>query len=80
MILILVYFLPDGYNDEEPATAGGGYNSVPFSYGKTGESSEQKDADAESSFRPPFPVPESLLQCLVSTCSSSYNISLLLFV
>lgn len=63
--------LPDGDNNEEPAAAGGLYNAVSFSYGNTGESNEQKDADVESSFRPPFPVPETLLQNLVSTCSSS---------
>lgn len=70
--------LPDGDNDEECATAGGVYNAVPFSYGNTGDFNEQKDTDAESSFRPSFPVPESLLQSLVSTYSSSYNISVLL--
>ncbi|KAA3477263.1 splicing factor, suppressor of white-apricot-like protein isoform X1 [Gossypium australe] len=54
----------DGDNNEEPATAGGLYNAVSFSYGNTGESNEQKDNDVESSFRPPFPVPETLLQNL----------------
>ncbi|XP_017980589.1 PREDICTED: protein suppressor of white apricot isoform X1 [Theobroma cacao] len=57
----------DGDNDEECATAGGVYNAVPFSYGNTGDFNEQKDTDAESSFRPSFPVPESLLQSLPST-------------
>ncbi|GKV39589.1 hypothetical protein SLEP1_g47342 [Rubroshorea leprosula] len=54
----------DGENGEEPMNAGG-YNAVPFSYGDAGESTEQKDADADSDFRPPFPVPESLLQNLM---------------
>ncbi|KAG4203893.1 hypothetical protein ERO13_A04G013500v2 [Gossypium hirsutum] len=57
----------DGDNNEEPAAAGGLYNAVSFSYGNTGESNEQKDADVESSFRPPFPVPETLLQNLPPT-------------
>ncbi|KAK8676730.1 hypothetical protein V6N13_142298 [Hibiscus sabdariffa] len=57
----------DGDNDEEPAASGGLYNAVSFSYGNTGESNEQKDADVESSFRPPFPVPETLLQNLPPT-------------
>ena len=63
--------LPDQDNDSEPVTAGGVYNAVPFSDGNTVESNELKDTDAESSFQPPFPVPESLLQNLVSTCTSS---------
>ncbi|KAA3462189.1 Splicing factor, suppressor of white-apricot [Gossypium australe] len=54
----------DGDNNEEPAAAFGLYNAVSFSYGNTGESNEQKDTDVESSFRPPFPVPETLLQNL----------------
>ncbi|TYH74923.1 hypothetical protein ES332_D05G437700v1 [Gossypium tomentosum] len=57
----------NGENNEEPAAAGGLYNAVSFSYGNTGESNEQKDADVESSFRPPFPVPETLLQNLPPT-------------
>ncbi|MBA0809770.1 hypothetical protein Gohar_025393 [Gossypium harknessii] len=57
----------DGENNEEPAAAAGLYNAVSFSYGNTGESNEQKDADVESSFRPPFPVPETLLQNLPPT-------------
>ncbi|KAK8643965.1 hypothetical protein V6N13_013242 [Hibiscus sabdariffa] len=57
----------DGDNDEEPLASGGLYNAVSFSYGNTGESNEQKDADVESSFRPPFPVPTTLLQNLPPT-------------
>ncbi|XP_012443846.1 uncharacterized protein LOC105768469 isoform X2 [Gossypium raimondii] len=57
----------NGEKNEEPAAAGGLYNAVSFSYGNTGESNEQKDADVESSFRPPFPVPETLLQNLPPT-------------
>ncbi|KAL4335064.1 hypothetical protein GQ457_07G013310 [Hibiscus cannabinus] len=55
----------DGDNDVEPLASGGLYNAVSFSYGNTGESNEQKDADVESSFRPPFPVPTTLLQNLM---------------
>ncbi|XAR56713.1 hypothetical protein NMG60_11037292 [Bertholletia excelsa] len=44
-----------------------GYRAVAFSYGNTDESSEQKNSDiglGVSSFRPPFSLPESLLQSL----------------
>lgn len=44
----------------------GGFHTVPFSYGNTDESAEQRNADAESGFQPPFTLPESLLQNLVS--------------
>lgn len=44
----------------------GGYNAVAFSYGNTDDANEQKNNDAESGFCPPFQVPESLLQNLVS--------------
>ncbi|XP_044499081.1 splicing factor, suppressor of white-apricot homolog isoform X1 [Mangifera indica] len=44
-----------------------GYNAVPFSYGNTGESTVERNVEAESGFRPPFPVPESLLQNLPPT-------------
>ncbi|KAF3959088.1 hypothetical protein CMV_016062 [Castanea mollissima] len=47
----------------KPVVAGG-YNAVAFSYGNTDEAIEQKNNDAESGFRPPFQVPESLLQNL----------------
>ncbi|KAE8723539.1 65-kDa microtubule-associated protein 1-like [Hibiscus syriacus] len=57
----------DGDNDDGPAASGGQYNAVSFSYGNAGESNEWKDADVESSFRPPFPVPKTLLQNLPPT-------------
>lgn len=44
-----------------------GYHAVAFSYGNTNESTEQEVNGAESTFYPPFPVPESLIQNLVST-------------
>lgn len=50
----------------------GGYNAVPFSYGNAGESTNERNANAESGFRPPFPVPESLLQNLVSRCQDDF--------
>ncbi|GMI63766.1 hypothetical protein like AT5G55100 [Hibiscus trionum] len=53
--------------DKEHVASGGLHNAVSFSYGNTNESKEQKDADVESSFRPPFPVPETLLQNLPPT-------------
>lgn len=44
-----------------------GYHNVAFAYGDPNESTEQKTNDAELVFRPAFPVPESLIQNLVST-------------
>ena len=47
----------------------GGYHNVAFSYGNTDDSTDQKNPDdglGDLGFRPPFPVPESLLQSLVS--------------
>lgn len=46
----------------------GGYRAVSFSYGKSNESIEENNNDADFGFRPPFQVPESLLQSLVSIC------------
>ncbi|KAJ4830660.1 hypothetical protein Tsubulata_017479 [Turnera subulata] len=45
----------------------GAYRAVPFSYGNSSEDRDQKDADADSGFRPPFAVPEHLLQSLPPT-------------
>ncbi|PON91931.1 Suppressor of white apricot protein [Trema orientale] len=56
----------DAGKDAEPMVDGG-YRAVAFSYGNLDEASEQKNSDAESVFRPPFPVPESLLQNLPPT-------------
>lgn len=53
----------------------GGYHYVAFSYGKTEDSADQKNSDdgqGNLGFRPPFPVPESLLQNLVSKCFSIF--------
>ncbi|GAB2230517.1 hypothetical protein Drorol1_Dr00014786 [Drosera rotundifolia] len=50
--------------------AGAQYSAVPFSYGNTIGSSDQKNAEAESEssrFRPPFPLPEGLLLHLPPT-------------
>ncbi|CAL5335659.1 unnamed protein product [Camellia sinensis] len=49
---------------------GGVYNAVAFSYGNYDDSTDQKNSDiglGDSVFHPPFPVPESLLQCLPPT-------------
>lgn len=54
----------------------GGFNAVPFSYGNYEDSSEQKIAETESEipqFHPPFPVPDSLVQNLVSSNTSALN-------
>lgn len=53
----------------EKSSNGGGYNAVGFSYGENDYSAGPKKADAEmdlSGFIPPFPIPETLLQSLVS--------------
>lgn len=50
-----------------------GYHAVAFSYGKSDESANQKNAEGElgsSGFHPPFAVPENLLQSLVSSFSN----------
>lgn len=57
----------------------GGFNAVPFSYGNTDESTEQRIADAESGFRPPFSLPESLLQNLVSIYLADFFIYIVIF-
>lgn len=44
----------------------GGFHAVSFTYGNPDEVTALKNNDAESVFRPPFPVPESLIQNLVS--------------
>ncbi|EEF32910.1 splicing factor, suppressor of white-apricot homolog [Ricinus communis] len=65
--------LPSTSDDEQDleteaeAKNAGGYNAVAFSYGAPSELSEEKNIDAKSSFRPPFTVPEHLLQNLPPT-------------
>ncbi|KAK9903678.1 hypothetical protein M0R45_001100 [Rubus argutus] len=58
------------------------YRSVAFAYGNPDESTEQKSNDAEPAFCPAFPVPESLIQnlltmskfrCSEQACSSCYQ-------
>lgn len=55
-------------NDVSANTNGDGYRAVPFAYESSSDVSDQKDADMESGFQPPFPVPDYLLQNLVSYC------------
>ncbi|RDY10054.1 Protein suppressor of white apricot, partial [Mucuna pruriens] len=50
-------------NDSDPVSSAG-YHSVAFSYGNSNVSTETTDNETESSFRPNFPVPESLLHNL----------------
>ncbi|CAN1789676.1 Protein suppressor of white apricot [Linum perenne] len=45
----------------------GGYNAVAFSYGESSASADLKNLDADSCFRPPFSVPEHLVQKLPPT-------------
>lgn len=67
--IIVSSLFTDLENESEPVNVGG-YSAVPFSYGNAGDMLEQKNANAESSFRPPFSVPENLLQNLVNICPS----------
>lgn len=60
--------------DAKPESAGG-FNAVPFSYGNDGDSNNQKAAEIEQEvpkFYPPFPVPDSLVQNLVSSNKSAF--------
>ncbi|KAF3620401.1 putative splicing factor, suppressor of white-apricot -like protein isoform X2 [Capsicum annuum] len=59
---------PEVEEGEEPADAGA-YRAVGFSYGNTDDFADRKSSEAQESsdFRPSFPVPESLLQCLPPT-------------
>ncbi|KAL9160035.1 hypothetical protein ABFS82_08G174000 [Erythranthe guttata] len=63
---------PDVEEEEKP-TGAGSYSSVAFSYGSTGDSTDQKNTDTgstgmeSSGFLPPFPVPGYLLQSLPPT-------------
>ncbi|KAK7385976.1 hypothetical protein VNO78_31990 [Psophocarpus tetragonolobus] len=50
-------------NGADPVSSDG-FHAVGFSYGNSNISTETKDNDTESSFRPNFPVPESLLHNL----------------
>lgn len=53
----------------------GGFNAVPFSYGNYEAFNDQKTAETESEFpgfHPPFPVPDSLVQNLVSSNTSAF--------
>lgn len=61
--------LPQSSDEQQETDNGaegmaGAYHTVAFSYGNPNGPIEQSNPDA--SFRPPFPVPESLLQHLVS--------------
>lgn len=55
-------------NDGSASTNADGFRAVPYSYGSSSDFSDQKIADMESGFSPPFPVPDYLLQHLVSYC------------
>lgn len=55
-------------NGSDPVSSAG-FHAVAFSYGNTNASMETKDDNDESSFRPNFPIPESLLHNLVSNMS-----------
>ncbi|XP_026392691.1 splicing factor, suppressor of white-apricot homolog isoform X1 [Papaver somniferum] len=57
-------------NSGEGQGAGGTYSAVGFSYGNSDVSADQKNSNSvvgDYGFRPPFPVPENLLQSLPPT-------------
>lgn len=64
LVLIFFWSFSDLGNEAERNDISG-YHMVAFSYGASSESTEQKNTDAESSFQPPFTVPEQLTQNLV---------------
>ncbi|TKY57324.1 hypothetical protein E2542_SST21771 [Spatholobus suberectus] len=63
--------LPSSSSDEQPQDNGSdpvssaGYRAVAYSYGNSNVSTETLDNETESSFRPKFPVPDSLLHNLM---------------
>lgn len=64
---LFLFCTPD-MNDVSANTIDNGYSAVPFSYGSSSDPNDQKIADMESGFHPPFPVPDYLLQNLVCYC------------
>ncbi|XP_010485136.1 PREDICTED: splicing factor, suppressor of white-apricot homolog [Camelina sativa] len=54
-------------NDDSANANADGYRAVPFSYGSSSDFNDQKNADTESGFHPPFPLPDYLLQNLPPT-------------
>ncbi|XP_020226006.1 uncharacterized protein LOC109807781 isoform X2 [Cajanus cajan] len=60
---LLQFMCQNTKNDSDPVGSDG-FHAVGFSYGNSNMSWETKDNDSESSFRPNFPVPESLLHNL----------------
>ncbi|KAK2970934.1 hypothetical protein RJ640_004726 [Escallonia rubra] len=69
LLCLSSYSESDESNQSTKPVDAGGYSAVPFSYGNI-DDSNGKDADSGlgcPGFRPPFPVPESLLQSLPPT-------------
>ncbi|MCI18899.1 splicing suppressor of white-apricot-like protein, partial [Trifolium medium] len=60
----MLQFLCQTSNNDSGAVNSSGYRAVAFSYENSSVSTETKDTDTESGFRPNFPVPESLLNNL----------------
>ncbi|KAE9596375.1 putative suppressor of white apricot domain-containing protein [Lupinus albus] len=61
--------LPQDDGSDPVISDGDGYRAVPFKYANPNDPAETRDNDTESGYLPPFPVPESLLQSLVSDLS-----------
>lgn len=67
VFICIILFLYAELDSTAELVSSGGLHAVPFSYGSTEASTDLKNGEAEACFRPPFPIPESLLQNLVST-------------
>lgn len=68
LIIFFSYFCTTDINDGSASANADGFRAVPYSYGSSSDFGDQKTADMESGFNPPFPVPDYLLQHLVSYC------------
>lgn len=59
--------------EKSEATSSGGYQAVRFSYGDQNMYSIQENTEHNSGFRPPFEVPEFLINHLVSEHMHCYH-------
>lgn len=78
---MILLFLPSDLEEGDESADAGAYRAVGFSYGNTDDLADRRSSEVQESsvFRPSFQVPESLLQCLVSLCSSIYYFLLVCF-
>lgn len=74
MVLMKMFPFCVCLDNESGEVNSSGYRAVAFSYENSSVPTETKDTDTESGFRPNFPVPESLLNNLVSNiCLKIYS-------